>query len=81
MLKTWTLRRPTVVFNPADAAHRRAYRDFLKNNSWSECPFNFILEEPFSDLISNINYKITLWYLDNEFAKKQLKAVDKIKIS
>jgi hypothetical protein len=78
MLKTWTLRKPTVVFNPALTEHRRAYRDFIVHQSWGDCPFSFVLEEPFTDLISNINYKITRWYLDQEFAKKQRK--DDVKV-
>jgi hypothetical protein len=79
MLKTWTLRRPTVVFDPANPEHRRAFYEFSDRGSWGDCKFNFILEEPYNDLITNIHYKIVRWYMDQEFQKRSSTRTVKVK--
>ena len=80
MLKTWTLRRPTVVFDPANEAHREAFYDFTRRGcSWGDCKFNFILEEPYNDLITNIHHKIVNWYMQKEFQPKGSSRTVKVK--
>jgi len=70
MLKTFSLTRQYVLFDAANKEHRLAYRDFIKTNSWSNTKFKFILEEPYLDLPSCINFKLVQYYLDREFVKK-----------
>lgn len=71
MLKSFLLRRPHALFDPDNEQHRRAYYDYLKTNSWNGCPYHFVLEEPFLDLPSSINYKMVLYYTNKEFAQER----------
>lgn len=79
MLKTWTLRRPSVVFDASNEEHREAFYKFTKRGSWGDCKFNFILEEPYNDLITNIHYKIVTWYMQKEFETKSSSRTVKVK--
>jgi len=67
MLKTFLLSRPYAVFDASDKEHRRAYYNFIKTKSWHNCPFQFVLEEPYFDLPSNINQKMVEYYMKQEF--------------
>jgi hypothetical protein len=80
MLKTWTLRRPTVVFDAANQSHREAFYEFFRRGTWGGCKFNFVLEEPYSDLITNIHYKITDWYMQREFDKDVISSSRTVKV-
>jgi hypothetical protein len=73
MLKTFLLSRPYTLFDAANADHRRAYQSYLKTNSWSGCPYQFVVEEPFLDLLANINHKLVRYYMNGEFAKTKTK--------
>ncbi len=71
MLKIWVLNnRPFAVFDAANKEHRRAYREFLRTRSWSHCPYQFVIEETYSDLLSNINHKLVEYYTQQEFPVK-----------
>ncbi len=49
---------PKVFFDVSNTNHLKEYAHFLKTDSWqNSC--SFILEFPFSDVPSMINYKIT----------------------
>jgi hypothetical protein len=44
-------------FNPSDKEDLTAYKNFLENSSWKNgCPF--VVEWPFTDVISMIKHKI-----------------------
>lgn len=50
--------RPRVPFNPSNHEHRLDYASFLKYNGWKDgCPF--LLEDPYEDIPTMINAKIT----------------------
>ena len=69
MLKTWLLgSKPYAIFDPANPCHRASYYDFVKNQSWRNSPYQFICEDPYLDLPSNINAKLLTYYLDREFS-------------
>lgn len=68
MLKSFLMSRPSVVFDATNRAHREAYANFVQKGNWSDCPFQFVLEEPFMDLLSNINFKMVRYYMQSEFA-------------
>jgi hypothetical protein len=72
MLKTFLLNRPYAAFDVNNADHRRAYRIFLEKKSWTSCPYQFVLEEPALDLLSNINHQLVDYYTRNEFKPKVL---------
>lgn len=73
MLKTFLISRPYAVFDATNADHRRAYKQYLDTNSWAECPYQFICEEPYLDLPSNINQKLIVYYMAQEFKKRKTK--------
>lgn len=74
MLKTFLLQRPYAIFDAENADHRRAYFEYLKTSAWHNCPYQFVLEEPFTDLPANINHKMVSYYTAKEFkGKKQIK--------
>lgn len=71
MLKTWILRnRPYAIFDASNKEHRQAYNVFLRTNTWSHCPYQFVLEEPYTDLVANITYKLVDYYTKQEFKSK-----------
>jgi hypothetical protein len=71
MLKTWVIHnRPYAVFDAANQEHRRAYREFLRTKSWANCPYQFVLEDPYFDLVANITYKLVDYYTKQEFPAK-----------
>ena len=70
MLKTFSLTRPYTIFDAANKAHRQAYSDYIKTNSWANSKFQFILEPPYLDLPSSINFKLVQFYSDCEFGQK-----------
>jgi hypothetical protein len=50
--------KPRVIFDPNNHEHRLDYAAFLKYNGWrSGCPF--LLEDPYEDIPTMINAKIT----------------------
>jgi hypothetical protein len=72
MLKSFLLsNRPYALFDANNAEHRKLYATFLKTKTWSTCPYKFVLEEPFTDLPSSINYKLVNHYLGKEFKGKK----------
>lgn len=73
MLKTFLLARPYAIFDAANVEHRRAYQTYLRTGTWADCDFQFVLEEPFLDLPSNINDKLVRYYINSEFKKVKTK--------
>jgi len=71
MLKTFLLSRPYAVFDASNKEHRQAYYDYLTTKSWHGCKFQFVLEEPFLDLPSNVNQKMVEYYVQEEFGCKK----------
>jgi hypothetical protein len=52
-------------FNPEDKAHRALLLKFINTSSWQPyCPF--ILEEPFTDIVSMCKHKVLRYYLDKD---------------
>ena len=58
--------RMFVVFNANDFLHRNFYFDFLKNNSWANCPVRFELEAPYLDIVTMIKDKMLNYYIQQE---------------
>lgn len=50
--------KPRVMFDPNNHEHRLDYASFMKYNGWRNgCPF--LLEDPYEDIPTMINAKIT----------------------
>lgn len=59
--------RPFTVFDPANREHREHYHTFVKYNTWSRCPYRFIVPDQYSDLITMIERSLVQYYNDSEF--------------
>jgi hypothetical protein len=73
MLKTFLISKPYAIFDANNADHRRAYNRFLKTNSWVDCPYQFICEQPYLELPANINQRLVEYYTNTEFKKTKTK--------
>jgi hypothetical protein len=73
MLKTFTLNRPHMIFDAANQKHRSAYYRYLQSASWVDCPYQFVVEEPYIDLPHCINQKMIKYYMGREFSKNKNK--------
>jgi hypothetical protein len=70
-------RRPVVRFDPSNAEHRRFAAIFLREGSWTKCPYAFYAP----DDLSIRSYAIEIlaeYYLNQEFSKKDKKVLKKI---
>lgn len=82
MLKTWLLgSKPYAIFDAANAEHRAAYNDFVQHKTWRDSPYQFVCEEPYLDLPTNINAKLLTYYLNQEFSTKVHTEKDSQKVS
>lgn len=59
-------RRPTVIFNPKNAEHRRYVAEFYRNGTWGKCP---VLFYAFNDVSvkSMTSQSLIEHYLNQEF--------------
>ena len=65
--------RPWVLFDAENVEHRQAYFDFKKSNSWTNCPWQFVLEDTHVDLVSQIESCLCFYYSKKEFEKLKTK--------
>ena len=73
MLKTFMTSRPYTIFDAANQKHRSAYYRYLQSASWGDCPYQFVVEEPYIDLPHCINQKMIKYYMGREFNKNKNK--------
>jgi len=56
---------PDELFDPSNAKHRRAYRDFFVNGGWGDsCPF--LLQPPFQSVPNMCRERLLEWYLSTD---------------
>jgi hypothetical protein len=60
--------RPYVVFDPANADHRRFYHDFVKTGMWGRCPYRFVVPDDHGNLITMIQRSLVTFYVNQEFS-------------
>ena len=70
MLRSLLNSRPYATFDANNKKHRIEYYRFLKTNSWSKCPVQFMIEAPYTELPHEINNKLVKYYFNKEFGKK-----------
>lgn len=71
MLRSFLNRRPYASFDANNKMHRNEYYKFLKTNTWSKCPVQFMIEVPYTELPHEINNKLVDYYFEKEFGKKK----------
>lgn len=53
------------IFNPANPAHRGAYKDFFARGNWRDgCPF--MLEPPYQSVPNMCRERLLNWYLNTD---------------
>lgn len=61
--------RPWVEFDVQDQQHRQWYFNFVKDNSWGRIPCRFTVSNEQGDLVSVIERKLNMFYIEKEFGK------------
>jgi len=59
--------RTYVVFDAKNKDHRRWFADFNKNQTWSNCPVRFVIDNDHGDLVTMIQRNLIRYYVDREF--------------
>jgi len=59
--------RPYVVFDPAVKQHRLWYFEFVKKQTWGNCPVRFLVPDDQGDLITMIQRTLVKYYVEKEF--------------
>lgn len=61
--------RPTVLFRPESAEHRRYFAQFRQRGGWGQCPVRFTVTDwPNNNLVAAIQSQLIDYYLQAEFA-------------
>ncbi len=60
--------RPTVLFDPSNADHRRWLGEFTRNRSWGNCPVKFSTAGS-GNTIAQMQLRLLQYYTDREFIK------------
>lgn len=60
--------RPTVVFDPSNADHRRWLGEFTKNRSWGNCPVKFSTAGA-GNTLAQMQLRLLQYYTEREFTK------------
>jgi hypothetical protein len=60
--------RPTVIFDPSNADHRRWLGEFTKKRSWGNCPVKFSTNGS-GNTLAQMQLKLLQYYTEREFTK------------
>ena len=60
--------RPTVVFDPSNADHRRWLGEFTRNRSWGNCPVKFSTAGA-GNTLAQMQLRLLQYYTEREFTK------------
>ena len=71
--------RPLVSFDVSNAEHRQWYAEFVKYRTWGRCPVRFLAESLDQDLVTYIERKMLVYYVNKEFENDKNKNTKKIK--
>ena len=69
-------KRPVVLFDATKAQHRKWYAEFIKTNSWGNCPVRFAVKNQngFQEsIIPDIAHQVMSFYMNKEFNKRPKK--------
>lgn len=74
--------RPFVVFDPANLEHRRYYKKFMVKSTWHGCPYQWIIDDYSTDVVTYVNRKLLAYYvkLDDTLVNKR-KPVKLVKLN
>ena len=65
--------RPFVVFDPSNKDHRRYFKKFMATSTWYSCPYQWLIDDHSTDVVSYINRKLLAHYVkfDDTLATKR----------
>lgn len=69
--------RMTVPFIPHDYLHRQFYFEFVKNNTWGNCPVRFEVVKPYNDVVTMIKARLLDYYMEREQLERTAKVAQK----
>ena len=58
--------RPTVMFDPSNADHRRWLGEFTRNRSWGNCPVKFY-NLGTGNTVAQMQLRLLQYYTEREF--------------
>lgn len=70
MLKSWFLNRPYTAFQPDNREHRAAYHEFTQTGHWQNSRYQFVVEEPYTDIVTQIERQLGRYYTEQEFSQQ-----------
>lgn len=59
--------RPVKLFDVNDKKHRKYYAEYLKTNSWGNCPFQLTSPTKLISLSSYAREQLIQYYINKEF--------------
>jgi hypothetical protein len=57
-----------VRFDPSIPEHRESAYTYLKTRSWKHATIRFVVDYPFSNIVTQITTQLSQYYTDKEFA-------------
>ena len=69
--------RPWTVFDAGNREHRKWFAQFQAQNTWSNCPVRFIIDNDQGDLITMIQRRLIDYYTTKEFGQRTKNSVKK----
>ena len=60
--------RPTVIFDPSNADHRRWLGEFTETLSWGSCPVRFATPG-YGNTVAQMQHQLIQFYTKQEFPK------------
>lgn len=59
--------RPLTVFDANKKEHRQLYWNYLATGSWKDCPYRFVVEEDYGNLMGHMQRELLEYYMGREF--------------
>lgn len=59
-----------VQFNPENPEHRKIVATYLKTQSWKHTKIRFMIERPYTDVVTCVTSKLARYYAEKEFKNK-----------
>jgi hypothetical protein len=75
MMRMRLQQRPWTLFDPANKEHRAYFNAFLKTQSWSECPVQWVITDSSNDVVHHLSRILLEYYTSVEFKPKKPRTV------
>jgi hypothetical protein len=65
--------RPVVLFDATNKKHREFFSNYLSTGSWGNCPYRFVVQDDYGNLIGHIQRELLEYYMGREFKEMEIK--------